>query len=178
MDIYRALVLSVLLAAPVAADCGLNAYKSRISETQAADQQAQKNASEMSTVRGGRAVVIGGGVVDEQSAAKAVAAMDTLVVIEGEGKIMHYREVVDNISEAQSLSAAELSGGLTDKNEALFHTTRLINHYYKDSGRAYTVREVARGVQKAVRSGALCRPDGSLAVTGDFRDIVAKELKK
>ena len=179
MDTYRALVLSVLLAAPAAADCGLNAYQSRISETQVADKKLQENASLMSADRDRQAVFIGGpsGVIDKKTAAKGVALLDSLVALQGEGKIMHYREVAENISEAQSLSAAELRA-LTDKNMALFHTMRLINHFYKDSGRVYTMREVARGIQKAVRSGALCLPDGSLAVTRDFRDIVAKELKR
>lgn len=174
MPIFRAALFSLILCAPAAADCDLSAYQNKIAETEARNQGLEQKVFERA-VDGDRTALSGSGL----PAMDAAAAMDfaNSVVAMAEVQLMHYREAAEIIDEAQRLSPAQLSG-LNEANGALFRMTRLLNNDHKAPRRLYTMREVARAVQKAVQSGSLCRADGRLAVTSNFRDAVARELKK
>jgi hypothetical protein len=80
------------------------------------------------------------------------------------GEARHFQEVVNNLLGAEG-DAKEL--------KAIDHTTKLID---KSTQQNYTPEQVSKAILDAMNDGALCREDGTLAVTDDFRQIIERYL--
>lgn len=155
--------------------CGVDAYQSKITETQNANKGLEKNAQKMSNANGNQVIFMGGGGTVRAGGLAALTVFTDDAVEAGNGSdIKHYNEVIDIINESR-LPASQLAS-YQEKNERLYNTVRLITDFYKNDPQ-YSMQEAAHAVQNLVRSGKFCHADGSLAVTGEFRDLIVKEMR-